>query len=75
MQTTDFFKIFGLYKKLARVKAFLDEIAEEFIDAKNVFLSSDQTGKYTLRVEYEAHEFNRLSKIDTPRSSLDRAQK
>ena len=75
MQSTDFGRIFAIYRKLLRVKAFLDEIAEEFIDAKSVYLSCNSTGKYTLRVEYEAHEFNRLSKIDDPDSNLDRAQK
>ena len=56
-----------MYLKLRRVKAFLDEIAEEFVDAKSVRMIKPQapdTKKFTVVVEYEGHEFNRLSKID-----------
>ena len=36
IQSTDFAAMLNLYQKLCRVKALLDEIAEEFIDAKSV---------------------------------------
>ena len=36
VQSSDFPKVLHIYQKLCRVKKFLDEIAEEFIDAKSV---------------------------------------
>ena len=36
VQSPDFVKVLKIYQKLCRVKKFLDEIAEEFIDAKSV---------------------------------------
>lgn len=38
VQSDDFEYIMHLYMKLRRVKAFLDEIAEEFVDAQSVTL-------------------------------------
>ena len=70
VQSSDFQEIMHLYLKLKRVKAFLDEIAEEFVDAKSVIMrhiekGNDQKVMYQVIVEYESHEFNRLSQLDT----------
>ena len=36
IQSTDFPAMLNIYQKMCRVKALLDEIAEEFVDAKSV---------------------------------------
>ena len=63
-----------LYNKLLRVKAFLDEIAEEFIDAKSVHMihsaSDNAHFLYQVVVTYDNHAFNRLSKLDNPLKTL-----
>ena len=74
VQSTDFPTIFRLYEKLKRVKAFLDEIAEEFIDAKSVRMVK-LGNEYQVVVEYESYEFNRLSKILVDTNPLSNQQK
>ena len=84
IQSYDFNKVAELYQKLCRVKAFLDEIAEEFVDAKSVKLltldsqntnelsptrTSDQM-EYQIVVEYDCQAFNRLSKLHNPHQTL-----
>ena len=68
-----------LYRKLTQVKAFLDEIAEEFVDASDVKLielpaaknSITTTPEYQIVVKYDCHEFNRLSMLDTASEYTD----
>ena len=45
------------------MKAFLDEIAEEFVDARSVKLSHHMD-RYRIVVEYKSYEFNRLSRLE-----------
>lgn len=72
VQSSDFRRIFHLYTKLQRVKLFLDEIAEEFIDAKSVRMCHFQgdSVQYRVVVEYDNHQLNRLSKLANPRETL-----
>ena len=53
-----------LYVKLRETKFFLDQVAEEFIDAESVEMHTMQNGSYCLMVTYDAKRLNRLSKLD-----------
>jgi hypothetical protein len=51
VSSLDFATVYTVYKRLLKVKAFLDTIAEEFIDAKAVFLAKYQD-KYQVVLQY-----------------------
>ena len=60
----DLIQLTRVYERLCETKRFLDQVAEEFIDAETVEMHTVADGNYCVVVTYDAKRFNRLSKIE-----------